>query len=80
MVNNNSKELQVIQGPTWIKQQPNADAGMLTESEKFPLEEGATLAIKPHHAEIQGHYQIKLLSPRNGVTVWYAYKPHVKIV
>ncbi|MEM6252865.1 MAG: hypothetical protein AAF821_08080 [Cyanobacteria bacterium P01_D01_bin.156] len=86
MAKKNARELIVKEGATqvgttWIKQQPNPDEGMLTESEKFQLQEKERISLVSYDdEEIQDHYKIELAQPVNGLVFWYAYKPHVQII
>ncbi|TRU37517.1 MAG: DUF2272 domain-containing protein [Microcystis aeruginosa Ma_MB_F_20061100_S20] len=63
---------------TVIKALPQ-DSSTLTDSQKFPLAKGDTLAIKQYRSAPNNHWEIQLETPRDGMTTWFAFISHVEI-
>lgn len=64
---------------TTIKQLTIDSTKILDPKQKFSLDAGDELEINSYQSSVDAHWELELTSPRNGVTKWFAYKPHVII-
>jgi M6 family metalloprotease-like protein len=51
----------------------------LPADRKFTLSAGETLDLQSYRPATNNHWEIELSSPQNGISTWFAFRPHVKI-
>lgn len=64
---------------TIIKQAP-VPSQTLSSNQKFDLLAGEVIEIKKSRSAASNHWELELLTSKNGVIKWFAYKPHVQII
>lgn len=64
---------------TTIKQLTIDSSEITDPKQKFSLDAGDELEINSYESAADNHWKLALTSPVNGVTKWFAYKPHVTI-
>jgi hypothetical protein len=64
---------------TVIKHLP-VDSKQLSESQKFSWYSGSELEINSYTLAPENHWELELKLPREGVSKWFAYQPHVEIL
>jgi hypothetical protein len=63
-----------------VIKQSTIDSTEITDlKQKFSLDTGDELEINSYHSSVDEHWELELIYPRNGITKWFAYKPHVMI-
>jgi hypothetical protein len=64
---------------TVIKQSTIDSTKITDPKQKFSLDAGDEVEINSYESAADNHWKLALTSPVNGVTQWFAYKPHVTI-
>ncbi|MFM8297763.1 MAG: hypothetical protein ACKN9A_04930, partial [Microcystis aeruginosa] len=64
-----------------VIKQSTLDGSQITDpTQKFSLIAGGELEINSYQSAANNHWQLTLTTPVNGVTKWFAYKPHLEIL
>lgn len=64
-----------------VIKQSTLDSNKITDiTQKFTLLAGDELEINSYKSAANNHWELALKTPINGVTKWFAYKPHVEIL
>jgi hypothetical protein len=74
-----SKQLKALVN-TVIKQSPVDSSQLTNPEEKFSLEKEHIIEINGYSDAPNNHWVLQLKAPINGVTEWFAYKPHTTIL
>jgi M6 family metalloprotease-like protein len=66
-------------GANTIIKQSTEPSQSLADDEKFALLAGGTIELSDYRSATNNHWELELSTPKNGISQWFAFKPHVKI-